>query len=304
MKTPIVIFSFNRPLKLYNLLCFLNKQTADLDKIPVILFQDGYQREEDKSRVEDCIKVFKQDKNLKQKILIQRSSNYGLQKNIETALSSVFMYYERAIVLEDDLMLSNIFIDDMIDMLNTYQNDERINSVTGLSINDYTRYSDILNTTFSSLGWATWRSRWLDKCNNDFYILIYLLCNRKKFDLANRYPHSTNFIYNMFGLSSSWAIYMHATVVIKKKFVVYSKFETVSHDGTDILATHYTTSHSSHIQNSLINHDNYRIQPRHIREDHAFEDKLLNYNLKCSPIIKSLLSALKIVLVKFFTNNA
>lgn len=304
MKTPIVIFSYNRPLKLKKLLQCLEEQTAVLDQIPVILFQDGPKNIEDKDLVEECALLFRSANNLKQKIFIQRSKNFGLKKNVNEGLSSIFHYYERAIILEDDLIVSNIFVDDMLDMLNKYQNDYKVNSVTGLSIGDYKRNSDLATKAFSSLGWATWRSRWFNKCDYNLSILFYILKHRRKFDLGNRYPHSTNFIYNLFGFTNSWAIYLQATVVMRRKLVIYSKYQTVSHEGTDPSATHYTASHSSHIQTNLINHNKYSILPRQYQFDHAFEDKVLNYNLKCSSLIKSFLSALKIFYTNSFASNA
>lgn len=304
MKTPLVIFSYNRPLKLKELLKCLEKQTAVLDQIPVILFQDGPKNVEDKALVEECVLVFRSANNLKQKILIQRSRNYGLRKNVNDGLSSIFDYYERAIVLEDDVVISNIFVDDMLDMLNKYQNDYKINSVTGLSIAGHKRNSDLATSAFSSLGWATWRSRWSRKCDNNLSILLYILKHRKRFDLGNRYPHSTNFIYNLFGITNSWAIYLHATVVMHKEIVIYSQYQTVSHEGTDPLATHYSISHSSHIQNNLIDLNKYPILARDYQVDHAFEDKVLNYNLKCAPLIKSILSALRILCTNSFASNA
>ena len=50
-----------------------------------------------------------------------------------------FQLLRKSNYLRDDLLFPNIFVEDMLDMLDVYQDDDKNHSVSGLSISDYVR---------------------------------------------------------------------------------------------------------------------------------------------------------------------
>lgn len=116
---PIVVLAFNRPQYLGSVLRSLARQTVDVSKRPVFLFQDGavnayskirYARDED---IAASIAVF--ESHFPDGEVIASSNNIGVAENFSRAERHVFetYRYECAYFFEDDLILSKHYIETM-----------------------------------------------------------------------------------------------------------------------------------------------------------------------------------------------
>lgn len=164
---PIVIFAFNRPDKLLNLLNSLDKNT-ELVSSEIIFFIDkqyNYSENSINKQVITLAKEWSKEKNCQ---IILRPKSFGLKKNILEGINYTFTIYEKAIFLEDDLEVSPYFLKFMNDALNLYKDNHKVKHISGYNIPflKNTNNSSYFTPYMSCWGWATWRNRWVE--NNNF----------------------------------------------------------------------------------------------------------------------------------------
>ena len=107
--------------------------------------------------------------------IVERSENWYLERNIIEGINQVLRDHETIIVLEDDIFVSEFFLDYMNTAFNLYRKDEKVMHVSAFSnldlINEHpllvydNPYSDLMNETYftphmAGWGWGTWRDRW------------------------------------------------------------------------------------------------------------------------------------------------
>lgn len=91
--------------------------------------------------------------------------NLGCGFGPATAISWAFETCERLIILEDDCVPELSFFTFCDEMLERYSDDLRVGMITGWSPLQKTKYfgeySYLFTILGNSLGWATWKSRWI-----------------------------------------------------------------------------------------------------------------------------------------------
>ncbi len=129
---PIVIFAYNRPKKLYNLLTSLEKN-KELFNSKVIFFIDKYfsdKEKDDNNKVISLINDWSVGKDVEINV---NDVNLGLKKNILYGINATFKNYENAIFLEDDLEVSEYFLDFMNNSLELYKNKNNVKHISGFN---------------------------------------------------------------------------------------------------------------------------------------------------------------------------
>jgi hypothetical protein len=89
--------------------------------------------------------------------------NLGLRRRVVNGLDWVFEQVDRAIILEDDCVPDVSFFSFCEELLERYQNDERIMVISGDNFQHgrrRTRYSYYYSRYNHCWGWATWRRAW------------------------------------------------------------------------------------------------------------------------------------------------
>lgn len=94
--------------------------------------------------------------------IIERPENYGIEKSEISAITETFESYDKAIILEDDIIVSKFFLNYMNATLERYKSEKCVFEITGYS---YLEKKDtMVDTMFlkiaSAWGWATWADRW------------------------------------------------------------------------------------------------------------------------------------------------
>jgi hypothetical protein len=94
-----------------------------------------------------------------------REKNLGCGKAVSSAITWFFDNVEQGIILEDDCLPDETFFGFCENMLEKYQNDERIMMITGLNymVNELSllvKESYIFSRYFAIWGWATWKRAW------------------------------------------------------------------------------------------------------------------------------------------------
>lgn len=172
---------------------------------------------------------------------IERENNLGLAASVIDGVTKVIEKHGKAIVLEDDLVVSPFFLQYMNAALDKYAQDDKV-----ISIHGYTYpVSQKLPETFflrgaDCWGWATWKRGW-DLFNADG---SYLLQQIQKQQLIAAFNFNHTFDYmkmlqlQVQGKNSSWAVRWYASAFLQGKLTLYPGKSLVQNTGTDGGGTH------------------------------------------------------------------
>lgn len=241
---PVAVFAYNRLDKIQKCISALEKCEL-VEKTTLYIFADGYKGEKDKAAVEDVHKWIKEYSAscFKDVNLVLKEHNCGLANSIISGVTELIDKYGRAIVVEDDLIVSPQFFRYMNEGLDFYQHDDRIWAMAsyGYDLKSLREYKHDIYVGYraSSWGWATWKDRWetVDWEVKDYEKLQQSLEMQKKFCRGggDLYPMLQR---QMRGESDSWAIRWNYAASMQDKLTVYPKVGLVSNDGFDGSGTH------------------------------------------------------------------
>lgn len=166
----VLILFFNRPDSLEAEF----KVIRQVQPTRLFLYQDGPRNEQDLPKLEACRRVVEKidwpcevHRNYQQKNSGCDPSNFYAQK-------WAFSITDKCIVLEDDDIPSLSFFPFCKEMLDRYENDERIGMIAGFNPDEHTTDigddSYFFTTNFSIWGWASWR-RVVDKWEGNYAFL-------------------------------------------------------------------------------------------------------------------------------------
>jgi len=235
-KTPLVIFTYNRPLHTQQTLEALTR-CLRLDECDVVIFCDGLKKEEHRASVEATRQVVQQWASQHAAQVITREQNMGLKKSIETGVGDLCRQYGRIIVLEDDIIVSKLFIDFMLSALDHYEHDERVMQVAGFTppFAPKAKQGVMLLPPITSWGWATWMRVW-QHYNPDPTEAHNVLQDRKNaysFDLDGAYPYKDMLAGVAQGKVQSWSVLFWYAAWQRKGLVVYPRQSLVANIGFD-----------------------------------------------------------------------
>ena len=134
----------------------------------LLLYQDGPRGERDMADIESCRKIVS-DENIDWECEVHRNyltKNQGCDPSGFLSHKWAFSIADKVIVLEDDVVPAQSFFPFCKEMLDRYENDERINMIAGFNIDEVSpdcKDSYFFTTAFSIWGWASWRrvaERW------------------------------------------------------------------------------------------------------------------------------------------------
>jgi hypothetical protein len=240
--SPIIIFTYNRLNHLDTLIQSLQKNVL-FEKSKVIVFSDGPKNEIDKKKIKK-IRIYLKKKLISSNCeIIERSSNYGLSKNIIDGINHTFKKYDQAIILEDDLEVSPIFLNYMNDALNLYASSKNVASISGYMYPiDKLRFSNnffFLNL-IESWGWGTWSRSWKLFQSNSIRLKQSILDNKlkKKFNLNNSFNYFKILDDNIQKRNDSWAVRWYATVLLNNMLTLFPSKSFVLNKGFDNSGTH------------------------------------------------------------------
>lgn len=157
---PVLIFTYKRLDTLKQTVAALqhNDLAAQTD---VIFFSDGAKKKEDEAVIQQIRDYLATVTGFKTITIFAKPANEGLAASIINGVTQIINQYDRAIVLEDDLVTSPNFLRFMNEALTFYDKNDKVFSIAGYSpmIND--PLDDVYFTLRgSSWGWATWKNRW------------------------------------------------------------------------------------------------------------------------------------------------
>ena len=181
MYAPIALFVYNRLDLTKQVVAQLLTNTLAYET-DLYVFSDGGRSEEDDKAVKavrEYIHELEKESAthhlFKSMTIVERSDNWGKNRNITEGINQVLRDHETIIVLEDDIFVSEFFLDFMNNAFNIYREDAKVMHVSGFTnldiIHDHpllvydNPYSDLMNEAYftphmAHWGWGTWRDRW------------------------------------------------------------------------------------------------------------------------------------------------
>ncbi|WP_099340016.1 glycosyltransferase [Candidatus Fonsibacter ubiquis] len=297
---PIVIFSYKRRETIEKLIISLlkNKESKNSN---LYIFQDNHKNIYDKNRVEDVKSYIRNINGFKKKKIYYRSINFGLSKNIIEGIKLVFSKYNKAIFLEDDLIVSDQFLKFMNKCLNFYYKKKKIWHISGWNYDiniKNNKYDAFIIRNTNSWGWATWKDRWKYFSKDPEKIVkTWKSNNIAKFNLDNVYDFFLQIKKNYLRISDTWGIFWYATVFVNRGLCIYPKKSLVKNIGFDEFATN--TKVKQFFFDNTIDYKKKNIMlPIKLKENKLFLEAIKNLILKQ----RSLLYKIYMIIKKYQKN--
>lgn len=263
MNAPVVLFAYNRPYHLQQTIDALRHAQLS-DQTDLIIFSDAPRTIADSDAVAQVRTTIRNICGFATIKIVERRKNVGLASNIIDGLTSVFEQYDRAIVLEDDIVPSEGFLQYMNDALSFYE-DKNVWSVAGytpqISVPSSYAYSTYLAPRNCSWGWATWRAKWL-KTNWQVPTFDQFIRSRQARHAFNQAGTdlSAMLLRWRIGEINSWSIRFCYAAFCHNELTVYPTASLVVNIGADGTGTN--VSDTSRYESQTINHiDKTRFAP-------------------------------------------
>jgi hypothetical protein len=234
---PIILFAFNRPDAIRRTVESLKRNT-EASESDLFVFVDGPREScpsdvDNVHRVKEYVNTITGFSNVERKF---SETNRGLALSVITGVSDVINRYGRAIVLEDDLILSDNCLSFLNQGLDMYEEKHEVFSVCAYTnkVNIPKNYNDdaYFCVRSSSWGWATWADRWnsVDWELNDWAKYVGMK------DAFNKWGGSDCF--GMLqgwrnGLNKSWAIRFCFAQFLQQKLSLFPVISKISNEGFD-----------------------------------------------------------------------
>ena len=167
MNICVVIFCHKRSDKFKIILESLSNN-AGFEKFNYIVYQDGLSRNdqcylEEHKNIPVIWENFVNNSKIEISDFIQSKYNIGLRDSIVSGISEVFIKYQAAIILEDDLVLHQDFLKIMTELIIAHKDNKNIGHINAWAPPAVikSKYDTIIKTNMMFCwGWATWNDRW------------------------------------------------------------------------------------------------------------------------------------------------
>ena len=258
MLSPICLFTYNRLDETRQTVETL-KRNALAPSSLLFIFSDGPKNDTSTQQVNEVRQYLKTIGGFKNIEIYESPINKGLAKSIIDGVTTIIDKYGRVIVLEDDLITSPNFLDFMNQALDFYQNNDKIFSISGYtmdlpSLENYTK-DYYLSYRASSWGWATWIDRWVDVDwdVNEYSSFKWNLIKQFRF-MRGGSDMPYMLMKQMNGKIDSWAIRWAFNQFENEQLTIYPKDSKISNIGFGENSTHTKTG--SHFNPKSFSHIN------------------------------------------------
>lgn len=280
---PIIIFTYNRPVHTRTTLEYLEKNEL-ADKSTLFVFCDGAKSnasEKDIEQINAVKKVVRSRQWTKEVHVFEAEKNKGLATNVIEGVTKIVNEYGKAIVLEDDLLISKGFLKYMNNGLNRYEKNERVKQISGFlfPISSKQSYESFFMPITNTIGWGTWKRAWneIDLKATGYEKLKKDRELRYRFNLDGTYNY-TKILFNQIEKNdnSSWAIFYWWSVFTKNGLTLFPDYTLIQHNDFDSSGTH-ESDYTHYDQNNW--QDDYSIKtfPDEIVVNESAYSKLKKY---------------------------
>jgi hypothetical protein len=238
---PVCLFTYNRLEETKKTIAALKNNFLALET-NVFIFSDAPKSNSATDAVTEVRSYIKSVNGFKNITIIERDGNLGLAKSIVMGVTQVINDFGSVIVLEDDLLTSQNFLNFMNDSLIQYKESESIWSISGFSFPikypEGYAFDNAFGVRASSWGWATWADRWqkIDWDVSDYKVFLKDREAQVKFNVGGS-DLCKMLNDQMVGKINSWAIRFCYAQFKNKAFDIYPKISKVQNIGFSETAT-------------------------------------------------------------------
>lgn len=165
----VLCLFFNRPEQFRQVF----EQVKKARPSKLFLYQDGPRDNKDLAGIQACRDIVNDiDWNCEVHKLYQES-NFGCDPSEFISQKWAFSYVDKCIVLEDDDVPAVSFFSFCKELLDKYENDERITMISGINYEEETKkcpYSYLFTSDCAIWGWASWK-RVIDRWHGNYEFL-------------------------------------------------------------------------------------------------------------------------------------
>lgn len=187
-------------------------------------------------------------------------NNLGCKLNVTNSIDKAFEKYDKLIILEDDTLPSKEFFIYTKNLLELYENNDKVNMISGYNYLTKTKISE--NFFFSNYtniwGWATWKNQWekrieLNKKSlNDFKKINMNDIFHSEFEKKYFMQRFEEVVYDSL---DTWDYGLMFSNFYQKKFSIYPKYNLVKNIGLG----HKNATHTNSFYKYLISTPNIRL---------------------------------------------
>jgi hypothetical protein len=290
---PVLIFCYKRLDTLKQTVTALKKNALAVNT-DLFIFSDGGKTEDDKIVIGEIRNYIRSISGFKSVTPYNSLINKGLANSIIDGVSKVVEEYGKVIVLEDDLITSNNFLQYMNAALTNYEDTPRVFSISGysfpISVKSNYPFDNYFTKRGSSWGWATWKDRWnrVDWKVSDYGDFLEQKSHQRSFNAMG--SDLTGMLRKqMEGKINSWAIRWVYHQFKYDLYTVYPIESKVENIGFGAGATHtnerFSRYKTKHDQTGNIN---FRFNPKIGLEDKFVKQFIYRYSIFQRAIYKAL----------------
>ena len=245
MLAPIALFTFKRPVHTRRTLESL-AQNPEFTESPLFIYCDGARNDGEAAQVEET-RLLVRNWPHPNKTIIERDRNWGLANSVIEGVTELCKCFGRVIVVEDDLVVSPVFLNYLNVALDRYADVPKVMQVSAhmFPVDIHSQFDAIILPFTTSWGWATWDRAWkqFDPSMAGFEKLKVDRALRRKFNLDGSYPYFRMLKRQSKGQVDSWAIRWYLSVFLKDGLTVHPCHSLVCNTGYDSSATHSFSRH-------------------------------------------------------------
>ena len=178
-------------------------------------------------------------KNMESKTSIvvwQRKRNHGVAIGVLSAIEWFFAVNEYGIIVEDDLVFDENFLEFCSVALEQYRSCEEVLLISGNRYDGQPTKLEVVGTNYPQIwGWATWRSKWKEMFKmilNDTSLNPIMMKER------NRSYFYSGALRARLGFVDTWDTPLAYEMLIQGKICILPPKNLVSNDGIDQYAVH------------------------------------------------------------------
>lgn len=233
---PIILFTYNRSNHTQRAVESLLKNNLAKDSL-LIIYSDGPKNETARESVLRTRQYLKQISGFKEVLIHESESNLGLSKSIIKGVTEIVNKYERAIVLEDDLVVAPNFLNYMNAGLEKYKDDKQIMQISGYMYDVNLNISEdaMILPFVTGWGWATWKRAWVlfNLTDAGYQELAKNKKLRKSFNLNGNYDYFGLLTSQVAGQIDTWGVLWYLSVFRNNGLAVHPLKTLVFNGGFD-----------------------------------------------------------------------
>lgn len=275
---PIALFVYNRPQHTLETVQALlkNPECAQSD---LYIFSDAAKNLDAQDAVSEVRAYVRQISGFQTISIIEREENWGLANSIIDGVTQLCRQYGKVIVLEDDLETSSRFLHFMNTMLDLYEHQNNVGSISGYMFPIDMDSNCFFREIPLSWGWATWQRAW-SFMETDGRLLLHTLEAKSKassFNNAGHMPMIKMLKDQINGKNNSWYVRWAASLYLNNSLTLMPNQSLVRNVGIDGSGTHCAYWRFNPYEVSLKDEQLKLFPPLTVAKNSKIERKLMCY---------------------------